>query len=63
MLPAGLLFLIFFNQIQPILVTKNGNDKRIECQMILQFLFLFHYACAKSSIFFYNCYKFELGHV
>ena len=26
MLPAGLLFLIFFSQIQPILAQKNGNN-------------------------------------
>ena len=32
MLPVGLLFLIiFFSQIQPILVEKNCNNKRIEC--------------------------------
>ena len=31
MLPAGLLFLIFFGQIKPILVEKNGNNRRIEC--------------------------------
>ena len=28
---AGLLFLIFFSQIEPILAEKNGNNKRIEC--------------------------------
>ena len=55
MLPTWLLFLIFFSQIEPILVNKNGNNERIEClsngsKMVLQFSFLFYYACAKSSI-------------
>ena len=47
----GSLFLIFFSEIQLILVGKNGNNKRIEClSMIPQFSFPFYYACAKSSI-------------
>ena len=49
MLPAGLLFLISFAE-------KSGNSKRIECLsndstvLISVLLFLFYYACAKSSI-------------
>ena len=51
MLPAGLWFLIFFSQIQGILVKQNGNNKeKSVSQMILQFSFLFHHALAKNSI-------------
>ena len=52
MLPARLLFLIFSDQVQPILVEKNGSNKRIEClsndsTVLISVLF---YICAKSSI-------------
>ena len=64
MLPAGLLFLILFSQILPILVKKDGNNKRMECLSNDSTIFLSILLClCKEFHIFYNCYQFELGHV
>ena len=61
MLPSGLLLLIFFSQIQPILVEKNGNNKRTDClsndSTILISVLL---SLCKEFHIVYYCYQFEL---
>ena len=64
MLPAGLLFLIFFSQIYSILVKKDANNKRIACLSndSTIFISILLCLCKEFHIFFY-CYQLELGHV
>ena len=61
MLPAGLLFLIFFSQTYLILVKKNDNNKRIECLSNDSTVFISVLLClCKEFHTVYNCYQFEL---
>ena len=61
MLPAVLLFLIYFGQIQPILVEKNDNNKRIECLSNDSTVLISVPLClCKEFHIVYNCYQFEL---
>ena len=61
MMPAGLLFLIVFSI--PILVKKNGNNKRIECLSNDSTVFISVLLClCKELHIVYNWYQFELGH-
>ena len=61
MLPAGLLFLIFFGQISPILVEKNSNNKRIECSSNNSTVVISVLSClCKEFHIVYNCCEFEL---
>ena len=61
MLPAGLLFLIFFGQIEPILVGNNCNNKRIECLPNDSTVLISVLLClCKEFHIVYNYYQFEL---
>ena len=61
MLAAGLLFLIFFGQIYPILVEKNGSNKRIECLSNDSTVLIFVLLCLCEDFHIvYNCYQFKL---
>ena len=60
MLPAGLWFLIFFSQIQSILVKQNDNNKRIECFSNESTVFISILSCScKEFHIVYNWYQFE----
>ena len=59
MLPAGLLFLIFFSRIYG---AKNGNDERIECLSNDSTVLISVVLClCKEFHIVYNCYQFEFG--
>ena len=61
MLPAGLLFFIFFSQILPVLVEENGNNKRIECFSNDSTVLISVPLClCKEFHIVYNCYQFKL---
>ena len=56
-----LLFIIFFSQIYPILVEKNGNNKRIECLLNDCTVLISVPVCLCIEFHIvYNCYQFEL---